>query len=336
MMWKPERLLLCALTLTLAGCFRPAGDVIEPTVNSGSITLEPVGSPTLMQPEATDAVAGQADIDADAAAATDAADPGVNMTIVPDAASPAPRASSTPAPPATDADAPDSASPAPQLAITIVPPATSTPASAAAPFLTQTAAVTTPTETREFITPVPPSGPVPREAMSAFGTEEVTPTRGLTTPTASALDADSDACVYVVEAGDNLYRIALSNNFTVAELREANPDLVGQDPILQIGQELNLPGCGVRPTDIPVVEADAADEDEAAADDEPAEDDATDDPFGATAAPPAEQIYAVRPGDTLTAIAIRFGVTVQAIVEANNLPNRDQLSVGQELIIPSE
>jgi len=46
--------------------------------------------------------------------------------------------------------------------------------------------------------------------------------------------------------------------------------------------------------------------------------------------------YVVQPGDTLRAIAERNGVTVEALLRANNLTPAaaDNLRVGQELIIP--
>lgn len=44
--------------------------------------------------------------------------------------------------------------------------------------------------------------------------------------------------------------------------------------------------------------------------------------------------YVVQPGDTLFAIAQRFGTTVQAIVQANNITNPNLITVGQVLIIP--
>ena len=43
--------------------------------------------------------------------------------------------------------------------------------------------------------------------------------------------------------------------------------------------------------------------------------------------------YTVRRGDTLSWIARRCGVTVQALIYANGLPNANQLYVGQQLII---
>lgn len=44
--------------------------------------------------------------------------------------------------------------------------------------------------------------------------------------------------------------------------------------------------------------------------------------------------HLVRPGENLTMIAQRYGVTVSAIVRANNLPNPNLIYVGQCLVIP--
>jgi len=48
----------------------------------------------------------------------------------------------------------------------------------------------------------------------------------------------------------------------------------------------------------------------------------------------SSRTYRVRSGDTLSAIANRFGTTVSAIVELNDLSNPGALSVGQVLLIP--
>jgi LysM repeat protein len=48
------------------------------------------------------------------------------------------------------------------------------------------------------------------------------------------------------------------------------------------------------------------------------------------------QTYAVRSGDTLTKIARRFGVTVNALVVANKLKNANLILVGQTLNIPAK
>ena len=46
--------------------------------------------------------------------------------------------------------------------------------------------------------------------------------------------------------------------------------------------------------------------------------------------------YTVQSGETLGSIAAQFGVTIDAIVQANGLANPDDLAVGQELIIPPQ
>lgn len=45
--------------------------------------------------------------------------------------------------------------------------------------------------------------------------------------------------------------------------------------------------------------------------------------------------YVVASGDTLWAIAETFGVTVDAIIDANELDNASELQIGQELVIPA-
>jgi lysozyme len=51
-------------------------------------------------------------------------------------------------------------------------------------------------------------------------------------------------------------------------------------------------------------------------------------------APPPVQTYVVRPGDTLYAIAVKYGITVDAISAANNISNPNLIQVGQVLKIP--
>ncbi len=58
-------------------------------------------------------------------------------------------------------------------------------------------------------------------------------------------------------------------------------------------------------------------------------------PVFAAQAAPGEQVYIVRSGDTLYSIARRFGVTVQALQQRNNLANPNDIKVGQQLIIPA-
>jgi LysM repeat protein len=46
--------------------------------------------------------------------------------------------------------------------------------------------------------------------------------------------------------------------------------------------------------------------------------------------------YEVRPGDTLTAIAADHGVSVQAILDANDITDPDMIRVGQQIVIPGK
>jgi murein DD-endopeptidase MepM/ murein hydrolase activator NlpD len=49
----------------------------------------------------------------------------------------------------------------------------------------------------------------------------------------------------------------------------------------------------------------------------------------------AQRVYEVKPGDTLTSLAKRYGVTVATIVKLNKLPSADaSIKVGQRLVIP--
>src|SRR4051812_22930409 len=48
------------------------------------------------------------------------------------------------------------------------------------------------------------------------------------------------------------------------------------------------------------------------------------------------QVYTVQHGDTLAGIAYSFGVSQDALMEANSLHNPNYIYVGQQLIIPSD
>jgi LysM repeat protein len=57
----------------------------------------------------------------------------------------------------------------------------------------------------------------------------------------------------------------------------------------------------------------------------------------ATAVPaPTQQLYVVQPNDTMSRIAKRFGLPLQALIDANKatVPNPDKVKIGDTLIIP--
>jgi hypothetical protein len=47
------------------------------------------------------------------------------------------------------------------------------------------------------------------------------------------------------------------------------------------------------------------------------------------------QIYEVQPGDNLTTIARRYGVTIDALMAANNINNPNRIIPGEVLLIPA-
>ncbi len=114
---------------------------------------------------------------------------------------------------------------------------------------------------------------------------------------------------HVVQPGENLYRIALRYNTTWPVLAQANG--LANANLIYVGQVLIIPGPGgvVQPTAVP-----------------------------ATAVPqpqPGGSTYTVVAGDTLYRIAARFGVTLNALVQANGIVNPNVIYVGQVLTIPS-
>jgi len=201
--------------------------------------------------------------------------------------------------------------------ITVISP-TRVLGASATPVASPTTGVEVPTaNTQTFRTPISPLGPVtpdtPAPITPAGGTS-ATPS-GLITPTALpgiGGETVSGDCSYTIQRGETLFRIALANDTTVNDIVAANP---GINPnLIQPGQVIQLPGCtpgGAPNVTVPTATSAAV----------------VNPPGGGTT-------YTVERGDTLFAIAQRFGVTVQAIVEANSLSNPNDLSVGQQLIIP--
>ena len=103
--------------------------------------------------------------------------------------------------------------------------------------------------------------------------------------------------LYTIRAGDTLFILAQRFGTTVGAIIAANP---GIDPnFLQIGQVICIPGAVTPPVPCP----------------------------GGT-------LYTIRAGDTLFALAQRFGTTVQAIIAANPGIDPLRLQIGQVICIP--
>ena len=109
-------------------------------------------------------------------------------------------------------------------------------------------------------------------------------------------DKNENQTTYTVKSGDSLWSIAKKYNISVEELKLAN-NLTNN--LLNIGQKLIIPSKQTQTT----------------ADD--------------------YDIYIVKSGDSLYSIAQRYGVSVNDLIEANNLSTTN-LKIGDQLLIPKQ
>lgn len=109
---------------------------------------------------------------------------------------------------------------------------------------------------------------------------------------------------HTIAAGDSFEAIANKYGVTVRELVAANPQL------LKTGDQLTVPVAVAIPSENGGSTGSSA---------------------GSTT---PQRTHAVKPGDTLTSIAIKYGTTVAAIASLNNIKNINNISVGQLLFIP--
>jgi LysM repeat protein len=114
---------------------------------------------------------------------------------------------------------------------------------------------------------------------------------------------------YVIVQGDNFSGLAKKFGVSSRAIMDANP---GVEPTkLQIGQKIHIPAAAAT----------------VAASTTPG--------TGATDASTGEEMYTVKSGDTLSAIARQFGVRVRSLRSANSLAT-DMIHVGQKLKIPAK
>jgi len=111
--------------------------------------------------------------------------------------------------------------------------------------------------------------------------------------------APSTGGTYIVRPGDTLIGIAVRHRLTVAQLARANG--LHTNAWVYVGQRLQIPGIAS---------------------------------VDGTPAPSTGGTYVVRPGDTLTGIAVRHGGSVSRLAAANGLRTNSWVYVGQRLKIP--
>ncbi|MFO8029878.1 MAG: LysM peptidoglycan-binding domain-containing protein [Cyclonatronaceae bacterium] len=148
-------------------------------------------------------------------------------------------------------------------------------------------------------------------------------------------ETEQGSIIHTVEAGQTLFRISQIYGVSVEQIRRWN-DL--PDNLISIGQELEIRRREVTDTNAPDSPASIESRtpvDPPSTDDSPAPSDApAADEKNEFADPDAPSHYEVRPGDTLYRIASLFNMTVQELMDINNLENT-LIEVGQQLRIRS-
>lgn len=129
-------------------------------------------------------------------------------------------------------------------------------------------------------------------------------------PSKPATPSPSASTSHTVVAGDTISAIAKRYGTTTQKMLAANG--LGWSSIIYPGQKLRVPGKSTPPA--------------AAAPVTPA----------APAAPSAGATYVVVAGDTISAIAQRHGVSVQAVLSANGLSSSSIIYPGQKLAVPGK
>ncbi|MCY4024581.1 MAG: LysM domain-containing protein [Anaerolineaceae bacterium] len=173
---------------------------------------------------------------------------------------------------------------------------------------------------QDFITPGGPDIPS-RQAGGGSGFTTFSLPTHTPTPRPPTVDEVSPECVHTVLGGDTLYDIAIANDTTVNAMFAANPSLSRDNTVIRPGQRLVIASCPeledlfAEPTPLPRP--------------------ATPVPIiVVTSLPEGYRMHVVESGDTLYSIALAWGRTTSALIEANELTDPDRLEVGQEILIP--
>ena len=165
--------------------------------------------------------------------------------------------------------------------------------------------VTLPSQTGQppgAATPVPLGQGTPVPPAPASLATSTPPTAGGQAPSSGSTPVRSAGeSTYVIQRGDTLAKIATRYGVTVKQLTDLNG--IKNPNLIVPGQTLKIPGTTTAPA--------------------------------ATSAPSESQkTYTVQAGDNLAGIAAKFNVTVQALQQANNISNPNQIYTGQILKIP--
>lgn len=116
----------------------------------------------------------------------------------------------------------------------------------------------------------------------------------------------SSGATYTVRSGDSLSAIGARFGVSYQAIAAANG--IRNPNFIQVGQQLRIPGAADTFTPAPAAPS--------------------------APAPSSGARYTVQPGDTLSTIGARFGVSYQSIASANGITNPNRIYPGQVLTIP--
>jgi LysM repeat protein len=142
--------------------------------------------------------------------------------------------------------------------------------------------------------------------------------------------------VYIVQGDDTLWSIAEQFEMFPDDFYAVNPALRANPNSLNIGQQLQIPGCE---TDTPegTDETAAANQDDMPPGEEPDADSTTQPTPEPGSVSRPEVVYTVQSGDTLYSIATRYGVTVLDLIQANDFLFNENTPIfpNDQITIPS-
>ena len=146
---------------------------------------------------------------------------------------------------------------------------------------------------------------IPAAIAKADAAPASAPTTTVSAPAPSAPSSTAAGNVYEVKSGDSLWKIARSNNTTVAALKQANN--LTKDS-LKVGQKLVMPAKAAATATVTTA---------------------------ALTTDASAQTYIVAANDTIASIAKTHGVKVEDLLKLNKMTATSRVRIGDKLLIPS-
>lgn len=284
------------IAVALVGCYQSAGDAVEPTTVDLAV-LESQYTPTAIPPTSLPTLEDVPPTPFITPLPSEGYIPPTDTPFVP--------------PTATDSIAPTDPPPATDVLPTLEPPIELPPTQTVDPAQVNAVDLGAPTFT--------PTLSIPDAVTETTATPDI-----LATPTSFAT---ANPCVYTVQAGDWMNRIAQKFSVPLDVLIAANTQLPNANS-LQVGDQVNIPNCTAQGTGtvaavvVPPTATTVAIDGAGA-------------PTAIMVSEQDYQTYTIIAGDTLGLIATKYDTSVEELVRINNLPNAEvMLSIGQKLKVP--